>query len=101
MKTSPNRWARRCRSSRSIRPGEVCRAIKNHRAGIDASGTVLVLPLPKGPVTIEAEWTLPNDVISAVGRRFAEKVKTRLHYELESVRDGIATSPWKRKCSRP
>ncbi len=70
--------------------GAILARDERHRAVIDASGTVLVLPLPKGPVAIEAEWTLPNDVIVPLEDGSLKKIKTRLHYELESVRDGIA-----------
>lgn len=61
-----------------------------HRAAIDAAGSVLVMPLPKTPVAIGAEWTLPSDVTVPLEDGSVKSIKTREHYELEEVRDGIA-----------
>jgi hypothetical protein len=56
-----------------------------------ATGDLVVVPLPDGPVQPGAEWTVPQEVVVEVPNGPRKLVRTRLRYKLESVRDGIAT----------
>ena len=56
-----------------------------------ASGDLMVVPLPDGPVAIGAEWTVPQEVVVEVPGGPRRAVRTRLRYRLEGVRDDVAT----------
>lgn len=56
-----------------------------------ASGDLMVVPLPDGPVATGAEWTVPQEVVVEVPGGPRRAVRTRLRYRLESVRDDVAT----------
>ncbi|HEX3999785.1 MAG TPA: hypothetical protein VHX65_14640 [Pirellulales bacterium] len=71
--------------------GTVLSREEKHRPAIDASGSVLVVPLPKQPAAIGCVWTLPNEVTVPLEDGTVKKIETRLRYELEEVKDGIAT----------
>jgi len=55
-----------------------------------ASGDLMVVPLPDGPVAPGAEWTVPQEVIVEVPGGPRRAVRTRLRYRLEDVRDDVA-----------
>ncbi len=56
-----------------------------------ATGDLVIVPLPEGPVATGAEWTVPQEVVVEVPNGPRKAVRTRLRYRLESIRDGIAT----------
>ena len=56
-----------------------------------ATGDLVVVPLPDGPVTVGAEWTIPQEVVVEVPNGPRKAVRTRLRYRLDAVKDGIAT----------
>jgi len=56
-----------------------------------STGDLVVVPLPEGPVTEGAEWTVPQEVVVEVPGGLRKAVRTRLRYQLTAVRDGIAT----------
>lgn len=56
-----------------------------------STGDLVVVPLPDGPVTPGAEWTIPQEVVVEVPNGPRKLVRTRLRYRLDSVADGIAT----------
>ena len=56
-----------------------------------ASGDLVVVPLPDGPVEVGQEWTIPQEVVVEVPGGPRKAVRTRLRYRLEAVRDGLAT----------
>lgn len=55
------------------------------------TGDLMVVPLPDGEVRQGAEWTVPQEVVVEVPNGPRKAVRTRLRYQLASVRDGIAT----------
>jgi len=56
-----------------------------------ASGDLVVVPLPDGPVAPGTEWTVPQEVVVAVPGGPRKAVRTRLRYRLVDVADGRAT----------
>jgi hypothetical protein len=56
-----------------------------------ASGDLVVVPLPDGPVSLGAEWTVPQEVVVEVPGGPRKAVRTRLRYRLVDVTDGRAT----------
>lgn len=56
-----------------------------------ASGDLVVVPLPDGPVEVGQEWTIPQEIVVEVPGGPRKAVRTRLRYQLEAVRDGMAT----------
>lgn len=56
-----------------------------------ATGDLMVVPLPDGPVEPGAEWSVPQEIVVEVPGGPRKAVKTRLRYRLEAVRDGVAT----------
>jgi len=56
-----------------------------------ATGDLVVVPLPDGPIALGAEWTVPQEVVVEAPNAGRKAVRTRLRYRLESVRDGLAT----------
>ena len=56
-----------------------------------ATGDLVVVPLPDGPVTAGAEWTIPQEVVVEAPGAGRKAVKTRLRYRLEALHDGLAT----------
>ena len=56
-----------------------------------ASGDLVVVPLPDGPVEVGQEWTIPQEIVVEVPGGPRNAVRTRLRYRLEAVRDGMAT----------
>jgi hypothetical protein len=76
----------------SIDPaGTVLSRDEKHRPAIDASGSVLVMPLPKEAAAIGYVWTLPGEVTVPLEDGSVKTVQTRQRYELEEVRNDIAT----------
>lgn len=55
------------------------------------SGDLVVVPLPDEPVAAGATWTIPDEVVVEAAGSGRKAVRTRLRYQLEEVRDGIAT----------
>lgn len=55
------------------------------------SGDLMVVPLPDEPVEPGAEWTVPQEVVVEVPNGPRKAVRTRLRYQLEAIRDGVAT----------
>jgi hypothetical protein len=55
-----------------------------------ASGDLMVVPLPDGPVEVGAEWTVPQEVVVEVPGGPRRAVRTRQRYRLESIRDDVA-----------
>jgi hypothetical protein len=56
-----------------------------------ATGDLVVVPLPEGPVDVGAEWTVPREVVVEAPGGLRKAVRTRLRYRLDAVRDGVAT----------
>jgi len=56
-----------------------------------ASGDLVVVPLPDGPVSPGDEWTVPQEVVVEVPGGPRKAVRTRLRYRLVEVADGRAT----------
>lgn len=56
-----------------------------------ATGDLVVVPLPDGPIAAGAEWTVPQEVVVEAPNAGRKAVRTRLRYRLDSVRDGLAT----------
>ena len=71
--------------------GTVISRDEKHRPAIDASGSVLVMPLPKEPAAIGFVWMLPGEVTVPLEDGSVKTIQTRQRYELEKVKDGIAT----------
>ena len=71
--------------------GNVFSRDEKHRPAIDASGSVLVMPLPKEAVAIGYVWMLPGEVTVPLEDGSVKAIQTRQRYELEEVKDGIAT----------
>jgi hypothetical protein len=59
--------------------------------GLLATGDLVVVPLPDGPVAPGAEWTIPQEVVVEVPNGPRKLVRTRLRYRLDTIADGIAT----------
>jgi len=55
------------------------------------TGDLVVVPLPDEAVVIGAEWTVPQEVVVEVPNGPRKAVRTRLRYQLVSIRDGVAT----------
>ncbi len=72
--------------------GEVLkREDKAKRPVADQSGNILVPPLPKEPIPIGHVWSVPTEVNVAVDDSGVRTIKTRQRYELEQVKNGVAT----------
>ena len=56
-----------------------------------STGDLVVVPLPEGPVTEGAEWTVPQEVIVDVPGGVRKAVRTRLRYQITAIKDGVAT----------
>jgi hypothetical protein len=56
-----------------------------------ATGDLVVVPLPEGPVEVGAEWTVPQELVVEAPGGPRKAVRTRLRYRLDAVRDGVAT----------
>ncbi|HZZ73278.1 MAG TPA: hypothetical protein VFE24_13560 [Pirellulales bacterium] len=56
----------------------------------DSKSNQMVVPLPLEPVAIGGQWNLPHDIDVAVEGGLSKRIKTRQHFELKSVRNGIA-----------
>jgi hypothetical protein len=56
-----------------------------------STGDLVIVPLPEGPVSEGAEWTVPQEVVVDVPGGQRKAVRTRLRYQLASIRDGVAT----------
>ena len=56
-----------------------------------ATGDLVVVPLPDGPVSVGHEWTVPQEVVVEAPGGARKAVRTRIRYRLEGLNDGIAT----------
>ena len=56
-----------------------------------ATGDLVVVPLPEGPVRVGHEWMVPQEVVVEAPGGLRKAVRTRIRYRLEGVADGIAT----------
>ena len=56
-----------------------------------ATGDLMVVPLPDGPVAVGTEWTVPQEVVVEVPGGPRRAIRTRLRYRLDDLRDGVAT----------
>jgi hypothetical protein len=56
-----------------------------------ATGDLVVVPLPEGPIRVGHEWTVPQEVVVEAPGGARKAVRTRIRYRLEGVADGIAT----------
>jgi len=59
--------------------------------GVTPTVAELAIPLPKTPVKIGSEWTLPEEVKLSLDDKRILRVQIRHAYRLESVEDKIAT----------
>jgi hypothetical protein len=57
----------------------------------DGQNNQMVIPLPSGSVAIGDDWNLPNDVTIQLEGGETKIIKTRQHYVLEKVSNGVAT----------
>lgn len=55
------------------------------------TGDLVVVPLPDGPVTAGASWTIPDEIVVEAPHAGRRSVRTRLRYRLDAIDDGIAT----------
>ena len=56
-----------------------------------ATGDLVVVPLPEGPVRVGHEWTVPQEVVVEAPGGLRKAVRTRIRYRLQGVADDIAT----------
>ena len=56
-----------------------------------ATGDLVVVPLPDGPIRVGHEWTVPQEVVVEAPGGARKAVRTRIRYRLDRVADGIAT----------
>ncbi len=62
-----------------------------HATNAAGASTALVLPLPEAPVPVGHVWTVPHELDVNLDQGLTKKIKTRERYELESVKNGVAT----------
>jgi hypothetical protein len=56
-----------------------------------STGDLVVVPLPEGAVAEGTEWTVPQEVVVEVAGGPRKAVRTRLRYQIASIKDGVAT----------
>jgi hypothetical protein len=72
--------------------GKVLKRVdKRQNAPADAQNSQMVIPLPAAPVAISESWNSPNDVTINLEDGETKIIKTRQHYTLEKVANGVAT----------
>src|SRR5262245_19229129 len=57
----------------------------------DAASSQIVVPLPAEPVSVGENWNVPQDVTVTLEGGETKVIKTRQHYTLEKVANGVAT----------
>jgi len=72
------------------RAGRVVSRVDLQPTPPSASGDLMVVPLPDGPVEIGAEWSVPQEIVVEVPGGPRRSVRTRLRYRLEGVRENVA-----------
>jgi hypothetical protein len=72
--------------------GKVLKRVdKRQNTTTDANNNQMVIPLPAGSVAIGDDWNLPNEVAIQLEGGDSKIIKTRQHYVLEKVSNGVAT----------
>jgi hypothetical protein len=71
--------------------GRVLQRVELRPCPPSATGDLVIMPLPEEPVTVGAEWTIPQEVVVEVPNGPRKAVRTRLRYRLDGVADGLAT----------
>ena len=56
-----------------------------------ATGDLVVVPLPAGPIRAGHEWTVLQEIVVEAPGGLRKAVRTRIRYRLTGVEDGIAT----------
>jgi hypothetical protein len=67
------------------------RTDKRPNVSPESQNSQMVMPLPAEPVSIGESWNLPNDVTITLEEGETKVIKTRQHYTLEKVANGVAT----------
>src|SRR5262249_22928526 len=72
--------------------GEVVkRTDRGQKTSTDPQSSDMVLPLPANPVAVGESWNVPQDVTINLEEGETKVIKTRQHYTLDSVKNGVAT----------
>ncbi len=69
----------------------VKRVDKRPNASPEAQNSQMVMPLPEGPISIGESWNHPQDVTITLEENETKIIKTRQHYTLEKIANGVAT----------
>lgn len=64
---------------------------KRSNAPAHSESNQMVMPLPEGPIAVGESWDVPHDVPITLEDRSVKLIKTRQHYTLEKVSNGVAT----------
>lgn len=67
------------------------RVEKRSGAPTEPQNSQMVIPLPSGPVAVGESWNVPVDITIALEDGVTKLIKTRQHYTLEKVANGVAT----------
>ncbi len=72
--------------------GKILKRIeKRSGATTDPQNSQMVVPLPAEPVAVGESWNVPVDITIALEDGVTKLIKTRQHYTLEKVLNGVAT----------
>jgi len=71
--------------------GRVLERVELRPCPPSATGDLVIMPLPEEPVTVGAEWSIPQEVVVEVPNGPRKAVRTRLRYRLDGLSDGLAT----------
>ncbi len=69
----------------------VKRTEKRTNTSPEGQNNQMVMPLPEAPIAVGESWNLPQDVTIALEEGETKVIKTRQHYTLEKVANGVAT----------
>ncbi len=77
----------------TIKPsGKIAKRIdKRPNVSPEAQNSQMVMPLPLEPISVGESWNLPNDVTITLEEGETKVIKTRQHYTLDKVANGVAT----------
>jgi hypothetical protein len=67
------------------------RTEKRPSAGGDSQSSQMVVPLPSEPLPVGESWNVPLDITIPLENGISKIIKTRQHYTLEKVANGVAS----------